>query len=226
MSFREEQLFEDFAFDDSIEEPSEVVDETPSYDVNSLNLDVQSEMITESDANVHISRNQHYSDSIPHEFSESELSSRIAFSFYAERPLTYDVFGVWSSGPRSIEHSTRSQIFLDIRKNFENLSINFQDLRSRQLYYLNIKSSLANLWEIRTQEDEFNELLVLINQFIGNNHPENLESSQVEALQKAFMKLQSELIDEDSLEEIFDSLVNSGLDFFPSIKGFSELYSE
>ena len=200
------------------------MNETPSYDVNSLNLDVQSELITESNANVHISRNQHYSDSIPYEFSE--LSSRTNFSFYAERPVTNDAFGVLSRGPRSIEHSTRSQIFLDIRRNFENLSINFQDLRSRQLYYVNIKSSLANLWEIRTQEDEFNELLVLINQFIGNNHPENLEFPQLEALQKAFTKLQSELIDEDGIEEIFDSLVNSGLDFFPSIQGFSELYSD
>lgn len=222
MSFREKQLTEDFAFD-SIEEPSEVADETPIYEVNPLNLDVQSEMITESDVNVHISSNQHYSDSIPYEFSEL---SQITFSFYAERPVTHDALGVWVRGPRSIEHSTRSQIFLDIQKNFENLSINFQDLRLRQLYYVNIKSSLANLWEVRTQDDEFNELLVLINQFIRNNHPENLESSQVETLQKAIITLQSELIDEDDIEEIFDSLINSGMDFFPSIQGFSELYSD
>lgn len=108
----------------------------------------------------------------------------------------------------------------------EGLSLNFSDLRYRQLSYAEVKDDLAKLWENRTLDPFYNELLVVVNQFIRNNNPENLDKTQVKTIKNAIDKLESGDICEDDIDEISDSFIESGMSFFPPIPGFSDLYED
>lgn len=122
---------------------------------------------------------------------------------------------------RSLTH-----IFDNIEANFEKINSCFDDLRLRQLCYTDVKDQMDELWDIRPLDDNYNELLVLIIQFIKNNFPENLNKEQVNSLKHSLNKLRTREISESDIEKIFDDLIDSGMIFFPSINGLSELYED
>jgi hypothetical protein len=117
-----------------------------------------------------------------------------------------------------------NRIFDSVQSNLKKIDSYFDDLRLRQLCYTEIKDQIDELWEIRPLDDNYNELIVLIIQFMKNNLPENLTKEQVNLLKVSLNKLKSREINENDVEKTFDDLIDSGMIFFPSIKGLSELY--
>jgi len=122
--------------------------------------------------------------------------------------------------------SSPNHIFDSIETNFDKIYSNFDDLRLRQICYNDVKDQIDELWDIRPLDDNYNELLVLIIQFIKNNFPENLDKEQVNSIKDSLNKLRTKEINERDIEKIFDDLIDSGMIFFPSIEGLSELYED
>lgn len=150
-----------------------------------------------------------------------DFNRYLQFAFSREIPKS---LGFWSLYKDKTVKSFKSRtfIFSEIEKDFENMAINYHNLSTRLLYYNAIKDNFVKLWEIRSLNAESNELLVMLNQFIKNNNPENLNKKQLGILCNAINKLESNKIADEDLDEIFDDLIDSGMEFFPTIEGYSD----
>ncbi len=110
----------------------------------------------------------------------------------------------------------------------EALIATFDDIRLRQMAFVEFKRAIAELWSLvkHNEKDAEKNLLVILHQAVGSLRSEALDEEKALALRRAIDVLEEKTISDNALEKLVDTLLESGIRLLPKSPGLWKLYQK